>query len=66
MKSSVQEIWLSEQLVSFSQPFSDLAYTICKTNNINGKCDVTDVSFAILITILIYRIIMSAKILREK
>jgi len=31
-------IWLSEQIVSCSQPISDLAYSICKVQDYNSKC----------------------------
>ena len=66
MKSSVPAIWLSEQLVSFSQPFSDLAYTICKTNDMNAKCDMTDVNLGILVTLFSLRIIINSKILNQR
>lgn len=29
-------IWLSEQIVSFSQPFADFGYAICKLQNIKS------------------------------
>jgi hypothetical protein len=29
-------IWLSEQIVSFSQPFADFAYSICKLQNLKS------------------------------
>lgn len=66
MKSSIQIVWIGEQLVSFSQPFSDFAYTVCKTNDINAKCEMTDVSLGIIIALLSYRIITNTKLLQQR
>jgi len=53
-------------LVSFSQPFSDFAYTVCRTNDLNAKCDITDVNLGILVSLFSLRIIINSKLLDQR
>jgi hypothetical protein len=39
---------------------------MCKLNDMSAKCDMTDVSLAILLTLFSYRIIINSKILNQR
>ena len=61
-------IWVSEQLVSFNQPFADLFYTICSfTSRDYESCtkNVPNFSSAYIMFIFIYRMIQNLKFWRQ-
>ena len=64
IRSNILVIWITEQFVSFIQPMSDFAYSMCKLDNIDAKCDnITDINLAILIVMFIYRMNQNLEVL---
>lgn len=64
IRSNVLVIWITEQFVSFTQPMSDFAYSICKLDNINAKCDnIPNINLVILIVIFTYRMNQNLKVI---
>ena len=66
VKSSLPIIWMSEQMVSFSQPISDFFCTAYKIFDINYNCaNISDVNLGILVTIFVYRIVQNTKVVEQ-
>ncbi len=59
-------IWITQQLVSNSQTFSDFFYSCCKLNNIKSKClFIPDATIAIIIILFTFRFIQNTRIIKQ-
>ncbi len=59
-------VWLTEQLVSNSQTFSDFYYSMCKLNDYESKCTmIPDATIATIIILFTFRFIQNTKIVKN-